>query len=404
MHEPKDPADLVFDHYNQGTGVDEVDKIFRIYRYMMKWGNGTGTDSANQTRAGTRIGGFKVELGYGLGPNSGDFTATTNDDSDGLAISLEECIDDKYFDVDPTFPTGADGVCLAATVEIYQEDEFATFSPSMYSNTDDNRTGPIGGYWDKNPAGIYPPQTSPSATDTNALEVSASDTTPNYFDVGDNQASSASGIPDNMFGNLMYYGIFADNDPGNISMGIYKDDDGDPATEGSLYAWWDGSGFRWGIDADMDGNTGGTIPDPNAWGSLTADELAEIASRPLAEDRVLDPPRYEFGYMDDLAGLNTDVHIKITDQYSIASNGSTFTVRFTAQSIGGADAVWVANPLPNAADFFDELPDTTTPATASSDGGSSGCAYNRVFDPVLPGLLLGALAFLGWRLRKKKSS
>ena len=407
MHEPKDPADLVFDHYNQGTGVGEVDKIFRIYRYMMKWGNGTGTDSANQTRSGTRIGGFKVELGYGVGDEATDpnkFVASPNDDSDGLAISLEECIDDKYFDVDPTFPTGADGVCDAATVEIYQEDEFATFSPSMYSNTDDNRTGPIGGYWDKNPAGIYPPQTSPSATDTNALEVSASDTTPNYFDVGDNQASSASGIPDNMFGNLMYYGIFADNDPGNISMGIYKDDDGDPATEGSLYAWWDGSGFRWGIDADMDGNTGGTIPDPNAWGSLTADELAEIASRPLAEDRVLDPPRYEFGYMDDLAGLNTDVHIKITDQYSIASNGSTFTVRFTAQSIGGADAVWVANPLPNAADFFDELPDTTTPATASSDGGSSGCAYNRVFDPVLPGLLLGALAFLGWRLRKKKSS
>ncbi len=86
-------------------------------------------------------------------------------------------------------------------------------------------------------------------------------TTSNYYDVAASQGAGAQ-IPDNMFGYLMYYGVFADGDVGNISKGIYRDDDGDPATEGKLHAWWDGSSptccFRWAIDADMDGNNGGT--------------------------------------------------------------------------------------------------------------------------------------------------
>ena len=110
--------------------------------------------------------------------------------------------------------------------------------------------------------------------------------------------------------------------------------------------------------------------------------------------------------MDDLAGLNTDVHVKLTPDYNVAVNPQ-FTVRFTAQSIGGTDAAWVSSPMPDAADFFDELP-TTTPTTPSDGGGDSGglCSYNpnARFDPVLPGLILAALAFLGWKLRKKKSS
>jgi hypothetical protein len=152
----------------------------------------------------------------------------------------------------------------------------------------------------------------------------------------------------------------------------------------------------------------GISDDANAWGILSQAELDGIASLPLAEDRVLDPPRYEFGYMDDLAGLNSDTHIKITDQYSVQAH-PTFTVRFTAQAIGSMpDAAWVANPMPAATDFFDELPPLpTTPPTTDGGGDSGGlCSYNpnARFDPVLPGLIIAALAFLGWRLRKKKSS
>jgi hypothetical protein len=405
MKFPSQPTDLLYEHWDQ---ADVQDDIFRIYRYMMKWGNGTGTDSDNQVRQGTRLAGFKVELGFIDHTLANPvFTPADVNGGDGITYDLTLCIPDRYFDVDPTSPTGADGACPEATVEIYQEDEFATFSPSMYSTIDDNRTGPIGGYWDKKPAGIYPPQ-NPKA---NLMEVGAGETTANYLDVGANQAAGAQ-IPDNMFGYLMYYGVFAGNDPGNIAMGIYKDDDGDPSTEGSLYAWWDGSAvdccFRWGIDPDMDGTVG-----PNAWGILTQAELDEIASRPLAENQVLDAPRYEFGYMDDLGGLNSDTHIKITPAYNVAAN-PRFTVRFTAQSTadakvtdpGVSDAAWVANPMPAAADFFDELPDATTPPSSDGGGDSGGlCSYDPEgrFDPILPGLILAALAYLGWRLKRRKA-
>jgi hypothetical protein len=190
-------------------------------------------------------------------------------------------------------------------------------------------------------------------------------------------------------------------------MGIYEDDDGDPATEGSLYAWWDGSNFRWGIDPDKDGNNAGTTPDPNAWGIVSDEELARIASRPLAEDVVLPPPRYEFGYMDDLGGLNMDTFIRFDKDYDVETYPQ-FAVRFVARSAtaaglgasdpGVADGPWVASPVPDEGDFFDDV--------VIPGGSDSGwCSYNpnARFDPLLPGLILAALAYLGWRLKKKKA-
>jgi hypothetical protein len=143
-------------------------------------------------------------------------------------------------------------------------------------------------------------------------------------------------------------------------MGIYKDDDGDPATEGELYAWWDGSSptccYRWGIDSDHNGLIG-----PNEWGILSDEELSAIADRELS-NTMLPPPHYEIAYADDLGGLNMDTHIKITPAYDVATN-PTFTVRFTGQSIaaagvaggapGTADAPWVAIPAMEFADFPD---------------------------------------------------
>jgi hypothetical protein len=315
----------------------------------------------------------------------------------------------------------------------------------MFSLTTDKRTQPVGGYWDKNPAGIFAPQniTFDVETESNELD-SGSDpyipnvitdkqsgdygqplydafdptdqigqTTTNYYDVGNAQAAAAQGIPEHMFGYLMYYGAFAEGDTGNIARGIYIDDDGDPATEGSLYAWWDGSDFRWGIDPDRDGNNAGTGTDPNAWGTLSDAELAEIASRPMSETEILPPPRYEFGYMDDLGGLNSDTFIKMQPNYDVNSHPN-FTIRFVAQSTTAAgladtapgvpDAPWVTSPLPDEGDFFDDvvIPPTTPPA---GDNDSGWCSYNPNgrFDPVLPGLLLAGLAYLGWRLKKKNA-
>ncbi len=351
------------------------------------------------------------------------------------------CIPDRYFDEKSAQPNPGTSDCLAGETEVWLGNEFATFSPSMYSLTTDKRTTPVGGYWDKNPAGIYSPQniTFGVETETNELDSGFAaykpnistdpatqgqpiydpflptdqigQTTTNYYDVGQAQAAAAQGISEHMFGYLMYYGVFADGDTGNISRGIYIDDDGDPATEGSLYAWWDGSDFRWGIDPDRDGNNAGAGTDPNAWGILSDAELAEIAARPMSETQVLTPPRYEFGYMDDLGGLNSDTFIKMQPNFNVAQHPS-FTIRFIAQSTAAAnldandpgvpDGPWVANTLPAEADFFD---DVVIPPPPPGDDDGGWCSYNPNgrFDPILPGLLLAGLAYLGWRLKKKSA-
>ena len=393
VHSAGESTDLVYSNYEQ---ADVEDDIFRIYRYIMKFGNGTGTDSDNETRAGTRLVGFKVQLG--LGGVGNDWQQTTDLATDGIAYELRLCIPDKYFDElsGQTQPGTSD--CPAGETELWLGNEFSTFSPSMYSLTTDKRTTPVGGYWDKNPAGIFAPQniTFNVETEINELDSGSADyipnvstdpatlglpiydpfppasptqigqTTTNYFDLSQAQAASAPApIPDNMFGYLMYYGVFANGDPGNTSMGIYRDDDGDPATEGKLYAWWDGSSptccFRWGIDPDNDGNNAGAGTDPNAWAILSDTELAEIASRPLSETEILPPPRYEVGFMDDLGGLNSDTFIKIQPNFDVSTH-PTITIRFIAQSTAAAgldatapgvpDGPWVAVPAPELMDLI----------------------------------------------------
>lgn len=404
--------DLVFDDDNavcdpSAVSPDEnvCDNLFRNYRYIMKWGNGTGTDTvSNPGLVGTRLAGFQVELGYGVGDGGSatNFVASTN--GDGLSYELSTSLPGRYFDK------------VGENIEVWIPTEFATISPSMFSLTIDDRTTPIGGFWDKAPAGIYPPATA----NENMINSGFSATTANYFDVAANQgAGTGVAFPANMFGYLMYYGIFADGDPGNISSGIYIDDDGTPETEGSLYAWWDGSSttccYRWGID-------GSGVPDgkigPDAFGIVDDGTLAYIASRPLDDNPWTDgEPRFEIGYTDDLGGLNTDTYIKLDAAYDTSTNAipNTFTVRFTAHSTASAgltsgdagvdDGDWVSNP-PAGFDTFPDV-DPVNPIAPSGSSDSGWCAYNpnsRGFDPVLPGLILGALAFLGWRLRKKKSS
>jgi hypothetical protein len=426
------PIDIVFnvvpkplDFSNYTLADFPAEDWFRIYRYIMKFGNGTATDAVSVAdgttvpRDGERIVGISLELGtYDVAGASGWQPNPT-----GLSFEFTECIANKYFDKQSSAKDPQND-CLTDETEVWLDYEYATFSPAMYSLTTDKRTTPVGGYWDKHPAGVNPPQIE-SATKidsgvgayTNPYDPyntsgvgQIGQTTSNYWDITNAQAAGGVTTP-NMFGYMMYYGVFADGDPGNIAMGIYEDDDGDPATEGSLYAWWDGSNFRWGIDPDKDGNSAGTVPDPNAWGIVSDEELARIASLPLAEDAVLPPPRYEFGYMDDLGGLNMDSFIKFTKEYDAdpTTGNPQFAVRFVATSAtaaglgasdpGVADGPWVNSPVPADDEFFDEV------VIPGSDDGGGFCAYNRNgrFDPLLPGLILAALAYLGWRLKKKSA-
>jgi hypothetical protein len=372
-------ANIICDGSGSQYDVCDNDNPFRNYRYIMKWGNGTGTDTVSGPREGTRLVGFKVELGYGVGDGAdpSNFVASPNDETDGLSFELEASLDGKYFDK------------VGETVEVWIPTEFATISPSMFSLTSDDRTTPIGGFWDKKPAGIYPPEIA----NENIIDSRFNATTANYFDVAATQgAASGVDFPDNMFGYLMYYGIFEKGDPGNISAGIYIDEDGDPATEGSIYAWWDGSSptccYRWGIDGSViDGVEG-----PDAFGLVSEEKLAEIASRPLDENQVLDPPRYEIAYTDDLGGLNTDTYIKLGEAYDPVAK-PTFTVRFTAHSTGPnganladtdpgvADGPWTldGNPPLALADFpeapvdpVEPAPEEPAPPASDDDDGLFG--------------------------------
>jgi hypothetical protein len=158
-----DLTDLVYLNYDGelDPNGDVTDDIFRNYRYIMKVGNGTGTDvgpeGARVERPGTRLAGIKVELGFS-DLATGAFTASSNDETDGLAYELDPCVDDRYFDVAPDHDSQQTDICVTGRVEVWVEDEFATFSPGMFANVGDDRN-PIGGYWDKKPAGIYPPAT-----------------------------------------------------------------------------------------------------------------------------------------------------------------------------------------------------------------------------------------------------
>lgn len=362
-----EPAPLTYENYISLPTFDGVEESARIYRLIQKWGNATGTDTANSGPiTGTRIVGFNMQLGYGTGAT---FTAVANGskEAQGLGYELRPCMPDQFFDVlrDDTGGTNQCSDAIDSTgqpirQEIWLEEEFATFSPAMYSTITDTRTDPVGGFWDKIDAGIsYPEIQSESIIDSgssvNALGYRGT-TTPNYYQVPVTQGLGADPvISGNVFGYLMDYGVLHDDDLETLAQGIYMDDDGDAATEGSLLAWWDGVNYRYGIDKDSDG-----VIDEDTFGIVPDSELAYMATRPLDEHEILPPPRFEVGIIDDLAGLNVDTFIYLGRNFDVTTQ-PTFTVRMVAQSVtaAGADGDagnqlpdWYTKPAPPLTDFI----------------------------------------------------
>jgi hypothetical protein len=191
----------------------------------------------------------------------------------------------------------------------------------------------------------------------------------------------------------MYWGVLSDTsygefgDYGILSQGIYRDDDGDPATEGSLIAWWDGLQYRWSIDGPV---FDGVITPDEAFMPVDLADLQEWALSPLQEepDFELYPetgfppgPLYETGVMDDLGGLNIDYFVYLGRNYDAVTN-PTFTIRMTAISVDNPDPygdgtvtpgfpipdgaygneipAWVSNPAPPLATFLDTDADGVT--------------------------------------------
>jgi MYXO-CTERM domain-containing protein len=370
-----EPEPLTYNNYDTLPAQDGVEESGRIYRVLQKWHNATGMDSASGPRSGTRVAGFRMELGTGVGD---DFTPIAGAADDGLAADkelgyeLRPCMADHFFDVKRDRPGTGTNPCSEEQdstgqdlpQEIWLEEEYSTFSPKMYSYNDDKRTTPIGGFWDKQPAGIEPPlvqtmgeldsgyvlstdaaydRIDPSGEAADNLPVFYGATTPNYFSLPDNQADGAvDGPVGAAFGYLMYHGVLSDDsygeygDFGILSQGIYIDEDGDPGTEGDLIAWWDGSDFRWGSDPDYNG----LIDDSNKFTKVPTEALIEFALNPLVEEADFDKypdtgfppgPLYEVGLMDDLAGLNVDSFVYLGRKFT----GDQFTIRLTAVSTDG---------------------------------------------------------------------
>ena len=381
-------APLTYTNYETPPTHDGVTDVGRIYRVLQKWHNATGTDSENGARQGVRVGGFSLELGYGVGssftpiPNATSATAGLEAAKD-LGFELRPCMADHFLDVIRNPSSLGKNPCTVNQVqdstgqdlrqEIWLEEEYSTFSPKMYSFPDDKRTIDIGGgFWDKQPAGIEPPEiqllgvldsgdalSTDSAYDrleetggvaSDNVPVFRGATTPNYLSLADNQAAviidPVTGLadfinttPQSAFGYLMYYGVLSDDsygefgDFGNVSQGIYMDEDGDPATEGSLIAWWDGSNYRYGIDPDQNG-----AKDANAFTKVDRETLVKYALYPLQEEPDPDTgefppgPLYELGLNDDLAGLNVDSFVYLGEGFDI-NNHTSFTIRLVATSV-----------------------------------------------------------------------
>ncbi len=418
-----EPADLTYNNYDTlptfdvvGDGLGPIEESGRVYRILQKFNNTTGTDPIDdagnviETRAGQRLAGYRLELGFGVGSAFTPITTPTDPTAaaglapdKSLGWGLRPCMPDHFLDVLRDRPGTGTNPCStefddsgqALPQEIWLEEEYASFSPKNYSTRDDKRMlgiGIPGGFWDKNPAGMYPPEIQTLMKLDSGYKDAADDvywdsrvddpllvtrppvgtyfgaTTSNFFDhvtyvadmldridgnvaVDYNSSNAPTPFP---MGYLPYYGVLSDpyDDVGITPFRIVSDDDGLPSSEGDMIAWWDGSVFRWGIDGEV---YDGIIEPEDAYGTIDPELVKEWALYPLVEDcNETDPdaedacppgPLYEIGIIDDLAALNLDAFVYLGRTYDPVAN-PTFTVRLTTVSTANADPYGDGTPAP----------------------------------------------------------
>ncbi len=362
-------VDLVFDTAEQDLTYRDADpgEDGRVYRVFQKLINDTDE----------RIQALRVELGTGTG---GTFTP------------LDPATTDIGFELRPTIPRTFFGETGdGPDVEVWDPNEYAVFSPSMFYVGDDPADPEFRfdeGFFDTANAGLFPPdefevgdqsQYIDSGTAANGDIFGA--TTANYFDLPANQGAVAEvPITGTVFGYML--------PDSQLPTGIYEDEDGDAATEGELVAWWDGNDWRYGQDKDF-----AIVPDS---------QLVTWAERPLSEDEVLPGPRYEAALIDDLGSINMDFFIYLGESFDTV-NTQTVTMRVIAEPVTGTVAgsdepLWMSSKAPSLESYLD---DGTDDSTTIGGGGGGGCTIggNRPFDPLLPGLALAALGYLGLRRR-----
>jgi MYXO-CTERM domain-containing protein len=350
----KDPADdggEDFEAFRAEFGLG------RIYRVIKKWTN----------ESGKRIVGFRLEVGFGIGD---EFVPATLDD--GVAFELRPLVPREFF----VGRTGADDR------EVWDPFRYAVFSPAMFDDGKRERFEP--GFFDTKMAGMSPSETE-DGDKSQFIDTGASfdeqrghrgSLSLNYFGMHRAQGEGK-GLRGAPFGYML---------PDQLATtGIYMHEDGDPATEGEILAWWDGRNYRYGIDKDF--------------AVVSNDQLAKWAERLLSEDEVLDGPRYESAPMDDLSSLNVDPYIYL-DERLLDENGelkhSSITLRVYTVSVAPDTGDGTETP-----EWMKEGNEAPELGTFAADEDGCGCVSARgSAAPSLGALILFGLGFGGLRRRR----
>lgn len=241
----------------------------------------------------------------------------TNGRLEGFTIQVGTGIGDEFVPAaDGTSAVGVENLSLSVPEDIWAEDQLANFSAGLFGPIDDKHDRPAGFYDMETRAGFeileYPNVSG--LTDTLHSDVT----------LGSDYAEVPAGATD-QFGPWLPSSM--------LPQGIFWDDDGNPATDAELLAWY-------GWNPNLSPNPG------LGWMTGAADGFAEVeASTIVGWGEILE---YTQGEIDDLVNVGLNYIVTIGDVTSFP--GSTFTIRITpavdTSEAGPPDYVGVT-PIPS---------------------------------------------------------
>lgn len=265
-----------------GAGSESVDLVFNVeddggsrdYQVFQKINNWTDG----------RLEGFTIQVGFGVG---GDFISI--DEAEAAAAEVVDIHSNLY---------------LTVPAAIWAEDQLAVFSEGLFGPYDD-KTETLGFFDPVNRAGFkileYQPNPEIPATRTDILH-SDGPLVSDYAEI-----PPGSGV-EGQFGPWL---------PNNmLPYGIFFDDDGDPATDAQLLAWY---GFDPSLNngAGALGWMGGSQDIDGPFSSIPEAEITEYGMNLL----------YTQGPIDDLVNVGPNYIVTLGDVTTFPD--STFTIRIT---------------------------------------------------------------------------
>ena len=285
-----------------GDGSESVDLVFNVeaeeglaprdYQVFQKINNWTDR----------RLAGFTIQLGFGVGEDFVSIDGAESEAGEGADIHSN--------------------LYLTVPAEIWSENQLAIFSEGLFGPFDD-KTETIGFFDPDNRAGFKILEYTPDGP-TVQTDILHSDGP---------LGSAYAQIPPNS-GVVGQFGPWLPNNM--LPYGVFFDDDGDPATDAELLAWY-------GMDPSLNdgagalGWMGGSQPGSDPFRSIPDTEIYGYGENLL----------YTQGLIDDLVNVGLNYIVTLGDVSTFP--GATFTIRITPQldTSGAPDPEFVGNePAP----------------------------------------------------------